>query len=54
MRCIFLCHRVAVTYNFITQAKLLIEETIRRNQSPVPREEMLVSFCNLDIISPTN
>ena len=36
------------------QAKLLIEETIRRNQSPVPREEMLVTLLNLDIICNCN
>ena len=30
-------------YDNIVQAKLLIEETIRRNQSPIPRDEMMAS-----------
>ena len=30
-------------YENIVQAKLLIEETIRRNQSPIPRDDIMAS-----------
>ena len=30
-------------YDNIVQAKLLIEETIRRNQSPTPRDDIILS-----------
>merc|ERR1719350_1887291 len=35
----------------IVQAKLLIEETIRRNQSPIPREDMMASPQEISSLS---